>query len=435
MAPQMGSQKDDSEIQEMAMLPPSTTRRTSCLRLQIEGDDKQSRRVTFAPGTKEMSENTKAPVSTPTKKRNTWNPALGWKIDPSVKLSFDVVDLYRGPRLGELATYANSYYQQKRRPSSTSTSSSSSRFQSDGMNVNVVDTCPLKRSQNSTRIQSEKLSDFDGDANITKEMDMDAFPLPRVQGSPRLQSEKLSSDLDATSANDDIDMDTYPLPRMHGNSRLQSEKLSDSMAGSSSSPLKHRRTCRSNQPSPDDIILLTTNMDIENQPPSPPPVVYNHQDIIHEYHQENNHQDDENNQQNNSLLLVNMNMMNTSQKQSDIRNCFDQTMRSTTPSSSSKCDVLLPTMISETTTKNITTTSTLPIHLPTTIDTIITNLIKPPSKNHIVDDDTMFFFHSSTSLTFPGSNRSMKRPRSTVLAYRCFVCFFCAFLFSFLFSY
>ena len=430
MAPQMGSQKDDSEIQEMAMLPPSTTRRTSCLRLQIEGDDKQSRRVTFAPGTKEMSENTKAPVSTPTKKRNTWNPALGWKIDPSVKLSFDVVDLYRGPRLGELATYANSYYQQKRRLSSTS--SSSSRFQSDGMNVNVVDTSPLKRSQNSNRLQSEKLSDSD-DANITKEMDMDTFLLPRMQGSPRLQSEKLSSDFDATSANDDIDMDTYPLPRMHGNSRLQSEKLSDSMAGSSSSPLKHRRTCRSDLPSPGDIILLTTNMDIENQPPSPPPVVYHHQDNIHEYHHENNHQNNENNQPNNALLLVNMNMMTTtSQKQSVVRNCFDQTMRSTTPSSSSKCDVLLPTMISETTTKNITTTSTLPIHLPTTIDTIITNLIKPPSKNHIVDDDTMFFFHSSTSLTFPGSNRSMKRPRSTVLAYRCFVCFFlCFFVFLF----
>ena len=267
MAPQRDSQKDENEIIELAMSSPTTTN-ASCLRLQIEGDNKSSRRVTFAPGTKEMSMSMSS-MSTPTKRQsnNTWNPANGWKIDPSVKLSFDVVDLYRGPRLGELATYANSYYQQKRR-------TPINQFQTDGMNTNVVDTCPLKRTQGSPRIQSEKLSDFEA----------------------------------ASSTND---IDTCLLKRTQGNPRIQSEKLSDSeAASSSSSSLKHRRTCRSDLPTTDEIVLLnhtTTTAGVENQAPECP-----------------------NRSQHNASLLT----MITDIRKPDNRSYFDQTLRHETHSPS-----------------------------------------------------------------------------------------------------
>jgi hypothetical protein len=431
MAPQRDSQKEDNEVDEMVMQSTPTVRR--------------SRRVTFAPGTKEMS-NITTPVSTPSKKRNTWNPAKGWKIDPSLKLSFDVVSLYKGPRLGELASYANSYYQQKKRLSTTN----SSIFQTDGMKATVLETCPLSRSHGSSpRIQSEKLSHLD----TASCNDMDAFPLPRMNGSPRMRSEKFSDSDDAVSRSNDIDsyplpcmqdmngprktqseklvgydtattMDigSYPLPRMNGSPRMQSEKLSDAEATSSSSPLKHRRTCRSNLPSTDDILLLnrsSTTMDTENQNPT--------------YNNNNSHNEDKRLMlPNNASLLYNM---SSKEKQPDIRSCFDQTMRSKPPSSSSKCGVSQAMMSVGTSSKINSTcfTATTPTSsIPTQIVSMIATFI-PPQKHDIVEDDTVSLLNSF-SLSFPG-RATVRRKRPTILAFQCFLCFFCAFLFSICFNY
>ena len=381
MAPQRDSQKDENEIIELASLSPTTTRRSGCLRLQVERDNKQCRRVTFAHGTKEMSIDMSA-ISTPTSKRsgNTWNPANGWKIDPSVKLSFDVVDLYRGPRLGELASYASSLPTKRR----TSANSSSSRFQTDAdISIDAMDcSCPLKRTPGTSRIQSEKLSD-------------------------------------APSTDDH---DSSPLKRMPGCSRVQSEKLSD--VSSSSSPMKHRRTCRSELPATDEIVLLnqTTTIDAENQTP---------------------------NCLNNSSMLQPTNasfFTSTNERRSpDNRNCFDQTIHPELTIPSSK-ELASQAVSPATGTKSFVNTQSM---ASTTNEPNVNILPSPKHKLHpsttfgtssivdIADDQSYSLVNPSLALSFPGrsNNTTPRRQRETVLAFHCFLCFFCAFLFALCFQF
>ena len=383
MAPQRDSQKDENEIIELASLSPTTTRRSGCLRLQVERDNKQCRRVTFAHGTKEMSIDMSA-ISTPTSKRsgNTWNPANGWKIDPSVKLSFDVVDLYRGPRLGELASYASSLPTKRR----TSANSSSSRFQTDAdVSTDAMDcSCPLKRTPGTSRIQSEKLSD--------------------------------------APSTDDID--SAPLKRTPGCSRIQSEKLSD-VSSSSSSPMKHRRTCRSELPATDEIVFLnqTTIMDTENQTPN----YLNNSSML---------------QSTNASLFTSPN----ERRSQDNRNCFDQTIHPELTIPSSK-EFASQAVSPATGTKSFVN----PNQLISAINEPNVNILPSPklilcpsttfgtsSTVDIADDQTYSLVNPSLSLSFPGrsnNNTTPRRQRETVLAFHCFLCFFCAFLFALCFQF